>query len=131
MIELYWITRFDTIHTIGIIITIISLIVFIICWMVSISTDEWTGEDCCTEKQKQKLRKGSCYTIISFFFGLSLWTFVPTEKEALMIWGIGGTVDYLKSNPTARKLPDKYIVALDKWVDSLNKPKNKEEDKKE
>jgi hypothetical protein len=44
--------------------------------------------------------------------------FVPTTKEALLIYGVGGTVDYIKANPTAKKLPDKCISALDKWVDS-------------
>lgn len=44
--------------------------------------------------------------------------FVPTTKEALMIYGIGGTIDYLKENPTAKQLPDKCVNALDKWADS-------------
>lgn len=26
-------------------------------------------------------------------------------------------MDYLKSNPTAKQLPDKCIKALDKWID--------------
>ena len=31
-----------------------------------------------------------------------------------MIIGIGGTIEYLKSNDTANKLPDKVIMAIDK-----------------
>jgi uncharacterized membrane protein len=50
--------------------------------------------------------------------------FVPTTKEALVIYGVGGTVDYIKANPTAKKLPDKCINALDKWVDSFSAEKN-------
>lgn len=46
--------------------------------------------------------------------------FVPTTKEALLIYGVGGTIDYVKSNPTAKQLPDKCVNALDKWVDSWN-----------
>jgi hypothetical protein len=42
-----------------------------------------------------------------------------------MIWGVGGTIDYVKSNATAKQLPDKCIEALDKWVDSLNEEKTK------
>lgn len=118
MNEIYWITRFDSINTLGIIFTFVSLGVFILCWLISISTDDWTGQDCCTEKQKQKLRKGANYSIVPFILGLVLWIFVPTEKEALMIWGVGGTIDYIKQNPTAKQLPDKCVEALDKWVDS-------------
>ena len=53
-----------------------------------------------------------------------LFIFTPTTKEALMIWGVGGTIDYVKSNDTAKQLPDKCIEALDKWVDSLNEQEN-------
>ena len=47
--------------------------------------------------------------------------FIPTTNEALMIYGIGGTIDYVKSNETAKQLPDKYIKALDKYLDNINK----------
>ena len=55
--------------------------------------------------------------------------FVPTTPEAYMVWGVGGTIDYLKSNETAKKLPDKAIKALDKWADSFLEvePNSKEE----
>ena len=33
---------------------------------------------------------------------------------------IGGTIDYIKSNDTAKQLPDKCIKALDKWADNIN-----------
>ena len=35
----------------------------------------------------------------------------------LMIIGIGGTIEYLKSNDTAKELPDKVIMAIDKLLD--------------
>ena len=44
-------------------------------------------------------------------------------NEALMIYCVGGTIDYVKSNKTAKQLPDKCIKALDKWVDNLNEEK--------
>ena len=47
--------------------------------------------------------------------------FVPTTREALLIWGVGGTIDYIKENPTAKQIPDKCVKALDKWVDSFTK----------
>ena len=42
-------------------------------------------------------------------------------NEALMIYCVGGTIDYVKSNETAKQLPDKCIKALDKWADNLTK----------
>lgn len=124
MNEIYWITRFDSLNIIGILITIVSIILFVAFWLISISTDDWTGEDCCSKEQKQKLRKGAKYSIISFVIGLLMWVFIPTKREALLIYGVGGTIDYVKSNPTAKQLPDKCVKALDKWVDSWSIDKN-------
>lgn len=42
-----------------------------------------------------------------------------------MIWGVGETIDYVKSNETAKQLPDKCIEALDKWVEGLNEDNKK------
>ena len=55
-----------------------------------------------------------------FVVSLLLEIFVPTTKEAMLIYGVGGTIDYVKSNPVAKQIPDKCITALDKWVDGLN-----------
>jgi len=120
MNEIYWITRLDSLHCLGITMFLVSLTIFIVFWLISITKDDWTGEDCCTEKQKYQLRRSANYSAITFLIGLLLWVFVPTEKEALLIYGIGGTVDYIKQNPTAKQLPDKCVKALDKWVDSWN-----------
>lgn len=45
---------------------------------------------------------------------LPLMIFVPSTESLYVIYGVGGTIDYLKSNDTAKQLPDKAIVALDK-----------------
>ena len=41
------------------------------------------------------------------------------------IEGKYGQIDYIKSNDKAKKLPDKCIDALDKYIESLNKEKDK------
>ena len=50
--------------------------------------------------------------------------FVPNQKELLAIYGIGGTIDYIKSNDTAKQLPDKCINALDKYLNEITDDKN-------
>ena len=57
--------------------------------------------------------------------------FIQTTNEALMVYGIGGTIDYIKSNKTAKQLPDKCIKALDKWVENLKKEENYKENDNE
>lgn len=44
----------------------------------------------------------------------------------LLIFGIGGSIDYLKSNDVAKQLPDKCINAIDAWVSSLTTEKKNE-----
>ena len=45
-------------------------------------------------------------------------------NESLMIYCVGGTIDYVKSNKTAKQLPDKCVKALDKYLDNLTKEEN-------
>jgi hypothetical protein len=59
--------------------------------------------------------------VTAFMITLTIKAFVPSTKEALMIYGVGSTIEYLKSNEKAMKLPDKCIDALDAWIEELNK----------
>lgn len=118
MEEIYWITRLGNIQGLFIALTIISGIllgIFLIALSINMS------EGYSTEFQIKALKRIIPVLIISIL-GL---IFTPTTKEALMIWGVGGTIDYVKSNDTAKQLPDKCIEALDKWVSSLNEEEKK------
>ena len=48
---------------------------------------------------------------------------IPTKQQFYLIYGVGGTIDYLKENPTAKQLPDKCIKVLDRWADEQLKEK--------
>lgn len=67
------------------------------------------------------------YSIFVFVFGTIMAIFIPSTKNLLIIYGVGGTIDYLKDNKDANKIPDKCIKALDKYLDdALTEDKNKE-----
>ena len=68
---------------------------------------------------------------IATFALIFINVFIPTKNDALLIYGVGGTIDYIKSNDTAKQLPDKCIKALDKWADSLNEDNNQKENDNE
>ena len=124
MNDIYWITRFDALNVIFIIALVIStliLVVTIIVWLTNYDEED-------LEKKARKVIK---MFIIPFIIGLFGIIFIPTTKEALLIYGVGGTIDYLKSNPTAKQLPDKCIKALDVWVDSWTLEQNDSIIKKE
>lgn len=124
MNELYWITRFSTINSIAIVfmaLTGIALSVALISIVLhrceEIEAPEGLKED---YRAYYKLSKKSSIILGSLFTFFTLGViFVPTTQEALLIYGVGGSIDYLKENPTAKQLPDKCIKALDKWVDNL------------
>jgi hypothetical protein len=111
MNELYWITRLDAI--IGFFIALVIVSGTATIFSIIARCDDCSG--------MAKLKKLSFWSIPALLLGISGLIFVPTTKEALVIYGVGGTIDYVKLNPTAKQLPDKCINALDKWVDTWNK----------
>ena len=130
MNEIYWITRLDAIcnflTTIAVVCFMISTVTGILAMCNKFDADDYEegGKyyNCCMKKFKMFLsyfKRFIFVTIIACLINL----FIPTTNEALMVYGIGGTIDYIKSNETAKQLPDKCIKALDKWVDNLNEEK--------
>ena len=61
---------------------------------------------------------------VVFCVSIFINIFIPTTNQALLIYGVGGTIDYIKSNDTAKQLPDKCVKALDKYLDNLTKEEN-------
>ena len=120
MNELYWLTRLDGLHTFGIVCIVVSimfaLIIFLSC-----------GIDCYDLKEYMErlslpiLKKIRNVVVSVFIFGVLDVIFCPTQQDLYLIYGLGGTIDYIKSNPSAQKIPDKCVDALDKWLDSVNK----------
>jgi NADH:ubiquinone oxidoreductase subunit 6 (subunit J) len=102
-------------------IAVIILAVFVsIAFFISYLNARDDGDE---RAKKSSLRwlKTILAIIIACWIGL---VFTPTTKEMLLIYGVGGTVDYIKSNDTAKQLPDKVVNALDKYIDNLNKDKD-------
>ena len=113
MSDLYWITVLGNVSVIGIVFLVLSIAVIVISTIVFTNTID--------NKYQENAHKASSATIkIStpiFIISLLLTVFVPSTKELYIIYGVGGTIDYLKQNPTAQKLPEKYLKLLDSWAD--------------
>lgn len=114
MNEIYWITRLDIIICLAGVVTFICVVVAIglgVDWLMD-------GEDEILRSNETRKRIAKA-TLIPFVISTLIWTFVPSSKTALMIFGIGSTVDYIKENETLQGIPDKCVKALGAWVDSL------------
>ena len=121
MSELYWLNVLGYLHDVG------AAIAFLLP-LVSFSLGLWIfmcamyGEE--TLPIIKKVFKGSMFAIA---FGVVMAIFIPSQKNLLIIYGVGSTIDYLKENKVANKIPDKCIKALDKYLDdALNEDKDKE-----
>lgn len=128
MNEIYWITRLDTICNFLTAITVVSFlisaftVVFVVCNRIEANDYEEGGENWNYYMQRFKIflsyfKRFIFVAIVSCFINL----FMPTTNQALLIYGVGGTIDYIKSNDTAKQLPDKCVKALDKYLDNLTK----------
>lgn len=117
MEEIYWLTRLDGINVFLNIITVFGIVFTVISIIGYIVTKNDDFVDDCWKEFWIKLFK---YCLPTTIIITLLFIFTPTTKEAFMIYGVGGTIDYVKSNETVKQLPDKCIKALDKWVESLN-----------
>ena len=116
MNELYWLTRLEYIQNFLVIVMSISgiaLFISFIMWLVANYVEE--------AKSALKWVIGTFTTLV---ISSLIFVFVPSTKEALLIWGVGSTIDYIQENETAKQLPDKCINALNDWVESLSDPKN-------
>ena len=130
MNEVYWITRLDAIcnflSAVAVVCFMISVVIGIFAMCNKFEADDYKEDgkyyNCHMQKFKMFLNYFKRFTFAVIVVS-SINFFIPTTNEALMIYGIGGTIDYVKSNETAKQLPDKYIKALDKWVDNLNEEK--------
>ena len=124
MWELYFITKIGAIHSLCGILAICSIISFLICHMIAITTDDCTGDKLCTEQQIANIRKFAKKLLYVFIITLSIFVITPTTSQAYLIYGVGSTIDYLKSNDDAKQLPDKCIKALNAWVDEFTEEEN-------
>lgn len=118
MSTLYWISVLDNINFLFVFIFIASLLFSVAIFLVNLTCMPYEISETLDYKRFIKI-KNLAYIIL--IISTLVITFVPSKRELYIIYGVGGTIDYLKDNPTAKELPDKCIKALDTWVDNFNK----------
>ena len=111
MSEIYWLTRLDGLSTLLYVLMSLGIIVTFISGICYFSADNDSEVKAASSSFRWSL-------VITIFIAFSA-VMVPTSKEAFVIYGIGSTVDYLKSNEVAKNLPDKCIKYLDAWVEEI------------
>ena len=129
MNEIYWITRLDLISGWLIGFAVISAVVTfiaIVAYIVNRSEYERYEKD--ADKRWAEFSSNLFKISLPCFFTFCVSSILtPTTNEAMLIYGVGTTIDYVKQNNTLQQIPDKCINALDAWVDSLTKKESKNE----
>lgn len=121
MSELYWLGVLGNLHDFGEVVFILSIIVLfgLGLWTLMFGSDY--------DESFEKIKRNIKCSIYALVFGITICVFIPSTKSLLIIYGVGGTIDYLKENKDANKIPDKCIKALDKYLDdALKEDKDKE-----
>lgn len=120
MSTLYWINVLGNLNDVCMIIFEISVLFGITFFLVTIFHKDDIKADLSKVGYKRFVKVRNTNYIVLIISTLVL-VFLPTKSQLYIIYGVGGTIDYLKENPTAKELPDKCIKALDTWVDNFNK----------
>ena len=125
MLELYLLTRVGILSNLFGVIAAVSGIASLVFYLISITKDEWSGKNCFNEWQQSMMKRFSKKLFYIFCVSTFLNILLPSQKEMYAIYGVGGVIDYVQSNEQAKKLPDKCINALDKWVESITPEESK------
>lgn len=119
MDKIYWIITLGNLSCTTKIIMILSIVIIVVSALF------YAFAKCDNEEDIYKIfNKIIKYSIPIFIVSLFLFIFTPSKKDMFLIYGVGGTVDYIKQNDKAKQLPDKCINALDAWVNSMNDNNN-------
>jgi hypothetical protein len=124
MAEIYWLTRLAGVETLALFLLVFSVVVAIVAavWYFSTSEDYMEEE---RDVLMKLVKKWKSTWVCSLLFGILGTVFIPTQREILLIYGLGSTIDYIKSNDKAKELPDKAVDALTKYLETLNEEKKK------
>lgn len=114
---MYWITRLSSIHDAFIFVFIVAMIVAVFTRIFVLPIGDDKDDHAWFRPVKKCFITAAVAVVLS---GIGL-VFVPKTNEALLIYGVGTTIDYVDNNETIKQLPDKAVQALDKYLDSLNK----------
>ena len=117
MNEMYWFTVIGNFEILMGIILACSLVALVATIGILVIHNEDDGYG---YQLARKLLKGTIVAIVISLLGV---IFIPSKEDLYVIYGVGSTIDYIKSNDKAKQLPDKAIEALDTWLKQNTKEK--------
>ena len=117
MVEIYWL---QVLGNIGFCFKV----GFWLCVVITLCVVIW----CITDydeiiRDKRLIQRFKKFAMVFAFFTAGS-IIIPMQRDLMMIYGLGGSIDYIKSNDKAKELPDKVVNALTKYIDYIEKEKS-------
>ena len=120
MTEIYWLQVIGNLGSLSVVALIVTIIALVILTIGYCAFEVYDDDDRAKQAAIVKWLRRSVVGIVISVVGV---VFIPGDKELMAIYGIGGTIDYIKSNDKAKELPDKVVDALTKYLETLNEEK--------
>ena len=120
MTEIYWLQVIGNLGSRSVVALIVTIIALVILTIGYCAFEVYDDDDRAKQAAIVKWLRRSVVGIVISVVGV---VFIPGDKELIAIYGIGGTIDYIKSNDKAKELPDKVVDALTKYLETLNEEK--------
>ena len=125
MSELYWLYVLGNLNGFCKFFIVLSIIAFVVCVIFYLVPQD---EDFGFPLARKYIVKFIRFTLLPILIISTIGnTFIPDTKTLYVIYGVGGTLDYLKENKTAKQIPDKAILVLDKYVNEQLEDNDKED----
>lgn len=127
MSELYWLYVLGNLNGFCRFFMVLSIIAFVVCVIFYLVPQD---EDFGFPLARKYIVKFIRFTLLPILIISTIGnTFIPDAKTLYVIYGVGGTLDYLKENKTAKQIPYKSILALDKYLNEQLGDKDNENNK--
>lgn len=115
---IYLLLMLDNIITLFMIVGVLAAFIWTVTAILSVVGEASLNSRHCDWTEKGvALTKRIRNTMLKIFIPfLTLGIFLPTSKQAAIIFSVGQTIEYVKGNEKLQELPDKAIQCLDKFV---------------
>ena len=120
MTEIYWLQVIGNLGDLSAVALFITIITSVFLTFAYYTFEVYNDDD---RTRLAAIVKWLRRSAVGFAISVAGVVFIPNDKELMVIYGIGGTIDYIKSNDKAKELPDKVVDALTKYLETLNEEK--------
>lgn len=117
MSEIYWLVVIGNLHNVIMAIFVALVFVLIVSFLLYMFGVTYIEE-------KEEFSRFAKKVSLAIICTSIILCFLPSKNDLLAVYGIGGTIDYIKSNDKAKELPDKVVDALTEYLDNIKDQDN-------